>query len=257
MTLGGQLHRAPIPQDVQEVLDVGTGTGIWTIEFADKYPSAMVTGTDLSPVQPSYVPPNCRFYVENAEETWNFDQKFDYVHSRMLFNSIKDWKRYMSQAFDALKPGGYIELQDMNFPARCDDNTAPPESPLMRWSALMTEAAKNLGIDITISNQFPNLLQEVGFIDIQVETYPWPVNRWPKDKAMKKLGAIVNENFCRGVHGFTMAFFSKGLQWKPEDIATFVREAIVQAKDLNCHMYSLISFVWARKPPASDGFEHA
>ena len=52
LTLGGKLHLAPIPSDVQNVLDVGTGTGIWAIDFADEYPSASVIGTDLSPIQP-------------------------------------------------------------------------------------------------------------------------------------------------------------------------------------------------------------
>jgi methylase of polypeptide subunit release factors len=31
--------------------DVGTGTGIWAIDFADQYNNAEVTGTDLSPIQ--------------------------------------------------------------------------------------------------------------------------------------------------------------------------------------------------------------
>ena len=51
-TLGGKLHLAPIPRDIQNALDVGTGTGIWAIDFADEYPSARVVGTDLSPTQP-------------------------------------------------------------------------------------------------------------------------------------------------------------------------------------------------------------
>lgn len=31
-----------------KVLDVGTGTGIWAIQFADEFPSAEVIGTDVS-----------------------------------------------------------------------------------------------------------------------------------------------------------------------------------------------------------------
>ena len=57
-TLADKLHLAPIPGDVQNVLDIGTGTGIWAIDFADEYPSARVVGTDLSPIQPGlYVRP--------------------------------------------------------------------------------------------------------------------------------------------------------------------------------------------------------
>lgn len=33
------------------VLDLGTGTGIWAIDFGDMYPSAEVLGIDISPIQ--------------------------------------------------------------------------------------------------------------------------------------------------------------------------------------------------------------
>jgi hypothetical protein len=33
LTLGGALYRAPIPPTVKRVLDMGTGTGIWAIDF--------------------------------------------------------------------------------------------------------------------------------------------------------------------------------------------------------------------------------
>jgi ubiquinone/menaquinone biosynthesis C-methylase UbiE len=36
MTTGGKLFLAPIGNDVQNVLDIGTGTGIWAIEFGNR-----------------------------------------------------------------------------------------------------------------------------------------------------------------------------------------------------------------------------
>lgn len=52
LLLEGELHLAPL-KSPQNILDLGTGTGIWAVEIADKFPSASVTGTDLSPVQPT------------------------------------------------------------------------------------------------------------------------------------------------------------------------------------------------------------
>ena len=42
----GALHKSPL-KDPREILDVGTGTGIWAIDMADRYPNAKVTGIDL------------------------------------------------------------------------------------------------------------------------------------------------------------------------------------------------------------------
>ena len=54
ITMGNKLYFSPIGEDIERVLDVGTGTGIWAIEMGDQYPNAEIIGTDLSAVQPSW-----------------------------------------------------------------------------------------------------------------------------------------------------------------------------------------------------------
>jgi methylase of polypeptide subunit release factors len=42
----GELLLAPL-KDPHRILDIGTGTGIWAVDVADKFPAAEVIGTDL------------------------------------------------------------------------------------------------------------------------------------------------------------------------------------------------------------------
>ena len=89
-----------------------TGTGIWAIDFADEHPSAEVIGTDLSPIQPSWVPPNLKFVIDDAEYDWVDSSKFDFIHLRTLGGSIKDIPRLLQQAYQNLAAGGWIEWQE-------------------------------------------------------------------------------------------------------------------------------------------------
>src|SRR4051795_1295425 len=69
LLLNDKLFLAPL-ENPTAILDVGTGTGIWAMDFADDYPGAQVVGIDLSPIQPNYVPPNLQFEIFDLEEPW-------------------------------------------------------------------------------------------------------------------------------------------------------------------------------------------
>jgi len=82
------------------VLDLGTGTGIWAIDFADQYPSASVTGTDLSPTQPRWVPPNVKFEIEDFNDEWTFHPgSFDYIHLGCLLGCVDDCPKFYRQVY--------------------------------------------------------------------------------------------------------------------------------------------------------------
>jgi cyclopropane fatty-acyl-phospholipid synthase-like methyltransferase len=84
----------------KRVLDLGTGTGIWAIDFADEHPSAEVIGTDLSPTQPNFVPPNLKFEIDDLNDDWTWKpESFDFVHIRALYGSVGDWGKVYRQAY--------------------------------------------------------------------------------------------------------------------------------------------------------------
>ena len=68
LVMDERLHLCPFDASNApcKILDIATGTGLWAIEMGDEYPEAEVIGTDLSPIQPAFVPPNVRFFVEDS-----------------------------------------------------------------------------------------------------------------------------------------------------------------------------------------------
>lgn len=102
MTMGDRLFLAPIGDNPQNVLDVGTGTGIWAMDFADQFPSAQVTGFDLSPIQPQWVAPNLRFEINDAcDPDWGYSKNsFDFIHVRSMYGSVADWPAFYRQVLE-------------------------------------------------------------------------------------------------------------------------------------------------------------
>lgn len=104
LLLEGRFHNAPVIENPGRILDLGTGSGIWAIDMADKYSSAEVLGVDIAPTQPSWVPPNCQFEIEDIESDWLFPQNaYDLIHARDLLFAIRDWPKLIRQAYSCVK----------------------------------------------------------------------------------------------------------------------------------------------------------
>ncbi|PVH70685.1 S-adenosyl-L-methionine-dependent methyltransferase [Cadophora sp. DSE1049] len=178
-TLDGRLYLAPLPA-THRVLDMGTGTGHWAIDFADKNPAAEVYGIDLSPIQPAWGPPNCTFQIDDLSLPWTFEPKFDFIHGRSLFHSFSDPLHIFQEAFRTLAGGGILEMQDVIFDFR-SPNDSLKGSALEEWSKKLEEAFKSKGIDLTCVSNYRNYFEVVGFEDIQQEEFTWPVGTWTND----------------------------------------------------------------------------
>nr|XP_036578046.1 methyltransferase domain-containing protein [Colletotrichum truncatum]KAF6785176.1 methyltransferase domain-containing protein [Colletotrichum truncatum] len=233
---------------VGRVLDVGTGTGIWAIDFGDEHPDAEVIGVDLSASQPSFVPPNVRFEIDDIEESWTFSQPFDYIHSRMMKGSIRDWKNFLQNCYDNLSPGGYLELNDVDgFPVS-DDGTLTEDCSLMKAFSLCYEALAKLGSPFEEFGHFEAVMAEIGFEDIHVRRFKWPTNPWPKDKRLKELGMWNYENLAPNLDGLLMAPLTRGLDWSKSEVHVLAMEARKDFADRRIHAYFNIWSIHGRKP---------
>jgi hypothetical protein len=121
------------------------------IDFATAFPNANVLGTDLSPIQPTAIPKNLTFLIDDCTSSWAFDEKFDFVHTRCISIGIKatSWPFLIEEAFKNLNPGGWFELQEWSAPFGCDDGTATVEdSAFLRWGGDGMGAAGKAGVDV-------------------------------------------------------------------------------------------------------------
>ncbi|EFW99172.1 sam dependent methyltransferase [Grosmannia clavigera kw1407] len=150
LLLGNKLHLAPLPDKVEKVLDLGTGTGIWAIDFADEHPDAQVVGIDLSPIQPSWIPPNVSFQIDDFTEPWSFeDNSFDFIYLRWLCGAVRDWVKLFSKVYRALRPGGWIESFDFDSKYLSDDDTLNDQTAIYQWDHIFNEGARKAGLNVT------------------------------------------------------------------------------------------------------------
>ena len=183
LAFGNRISRAPI-KNPKRVLDLGTGTGIWAIEMGDRYPNAeSIIGNDLSPIQPRWVPPNVSFEVDDVEADWTYSRKFDLIHSRFFYASIKNWPRLMQQAYDHLEPGGYAEFTDADITWTSPDGShkgTMTETVQQKFF----EAMDAVGIVYSPGPRLEEWMKAQGFEDVTVQRYPLPVGSWPADKKL-------------------------------------------------------------------------
>ncbi|APA16307.1 hypothetical protein sscle_16g110770 [Sclerotinia sclerotiorum 1980 UF-70] len=256
LVLDGKLYLAPI-EDPQRVLDVGTGTGIWAIDFADQYPSSHVVGCDLSPIQPGWIPPNLEFEIDDVEDTWRYSQKFDFIHIRSLGGSIASWPHLLQQAFDNLNEGGYIELVDFEYHGYSDDGTGDLAPSFQKWQAGLDEASKLFGRDLNVAMKFKDWLDEAGFEAVVERHWKLPMAPWARDRRNKEIGLYMQQNMLDATVAYGMAHFTRILGWTPEEYQVLAAGVRNEFKDSRVHNWCNMYIVYGCKPMGSGAERNA
>ncbi|OAF63049.1 hypothetical protein VC83_00142 [Pseudogymnoascus destructans] len=240
---------APIGDSPQKILDLGCGTGIWCIDVADEYPSAEVIGVDIAPTQPEWVPPNCRFELDDMEEPWMWSKNsFDLIFLRDLIYCIRDWPKLIDQCYTHVKPGGWVEFQGITALLGSDDNTVPPGGALEQFTSNLITSSRMFGTPIDDPIRWKGWFEERGFVDITLKIFKLPINTWPKDTRMKVLGAWEMENLLSGMEVMTMRVFVKALGWTEEEVLVFLVNVRKEVKDRGIHAWFPFYVITARRP---------
>ncbi|EXA00602.1 hypothetical protein NW765_006302 [Fusarium oxysporum] len=191
--LDGKLFLAPIGNNPQKIVDLGTGVGMWAQDVAENFPSARVIGCDLSPIQPHWTPPNVEFRVEDLEDEnrpWTriYDDA-DLIHVRALLQTLRKPRQLLERAFEKLKPGAWIEIHEIVPFVFSVDGTAGDDHPMNQFYRLVEGPFTTIyGWNLRFPFQIVEALRDVGFINVNERHSYTPVGRWHQEAKMREMG---------------------------------------------------------------------
>ncbi|KAL1968401.1 hypothetical protein VTN77DRAFT_1930 [Rasamsonia byssochlamydoides] len=217
--------------------------------MADKFTSARVIGNDLSAIQPSWVPPNLEFVVDDFEKEWMHEENyFDFIHARTLVGCVKDWRWLIRQAYTHTKPNGYFEVVEAPVWVFSDDGSLKEDSPYMQYLKNLKEAGETTGRKVDISSELKPWMQEAGFEDVTEKVYVVPLGPWPKDPKLREIGKWQYIQAQDTIEAYGLRLYTQVLGWSPEEAQVHFALVKQQLRDRSLHAYCKVYVVYGRKP---------
>ena len=146
-----------------------------------------------------------------------------------------DPKYVFQQAFAALTPGGYFEVQDGEFPVKYV-GAEPTESPFYKWTNIIVEGAAKAGRPWTNAPNYARWMREIGFEDVVEKKFYWPTSQWPKGRYLKEVAFYFQEDMLRALEAMSLKVMTVA-GWSTEEIQAFLPAVRADIKDTSLHTY--------------------
>ena len=253
--LDNALTTAPISPSITRVLDIGAAPGDWAIAMGAKYPDAEIVASDISTYSLDATPPNISFEVFDAEDQWTYTEPFDLIHIRTLSGAFADWPALYEQAFQHLKPGGWLEIVDYWMKPTSD--AFDGDSWFSMLNAAKIIAAETEGIPRGVAHLKPALFREAGFTDIRTRVFDVPLGTWPDDPKDKTLGKLWLIAVLEGLEASNMRPLTRFKGWtavQVRDVCEKVKHEFLEEGEAGKARASTpFTFIAARKPEPRAG----
>jgi SAM-dependent methyltransferase len=253
MVLNGELTTAPV-ESPGCILDIGCGTGDWAIAMAELHPSAEVIGMDLSAIQPSAVPSNVFFEIDDAEaEDWTYSQPFDLIHIRNLSGSFLNWGDLYRQCYAYLNPGGYLEVSEIDYNQMMTHFS--PDSHLVQLYVAVTDAATKSGRYRGRDHLKRDIFLAAGFKDITEHEHAIPLGIWPQDPGQKAIGKLWLIACLESLEALSLRLLTRESSWTAAEVREKCASACEELREASRvdGVESRVQFVVARRPFEEDG----
>ena len=155
-----------------------------------------------------------------------------------MVGSIHNWAAYFKQAYKHIKPGGYVEAQEMSVDIMTDDKSFPEHSYIKEWCDLLESGVLNTGYSIRLTpDELRHWIEDAGFVDVTVKSYKLPIGLWPADEKLREVGKAQLLATLEGVHGLTLALWTRALNRSVEELEVFLAKLRAEFKQRSVHSY--------------------
>ncbi|KAF5359987.1 hypothetical protein D9758_007582 [Tetrapyrgos nigripes] len=256
------VHTALSPSDGHRpiIMDVGCGSGIWSIEIAKTFPHAEIVGFDLNEQKYPGAPENFRFVQGDISLGLpQFAGKVDVIHCRCVAQHVKDPQGLVNTLASCLRPGGVLLLLDGDWTVY-DKNKQVVKPFVWDTKTDIDEQVKNKGDtswhagwiaiigEVTRSKTYRPIEEMVAasgsFKDAQTTTYFLPIS-WPGENIPngEELGKIVGENQKLVFSGAKPVVLEAGLTREILD----VWEPLYKDEIDSCQLYNVALYATAHR----------
>lgn len=153
--------------EVQNVLDVGTGTGDFLVVLEEAFTKAKITGVDPnieSIKQAKSLFPEVDFKKMSAEDLNFKSNSFDLISISMALHHLPEIEKAFTEILRVLKPGGWIIVSEL-----FSDNLNPAQEVHKMFHHFRSKTDRILGVshnETFPKNEILEMLKKAG-IDIQ------------------------------------------------------------------------------------------
>ncbi|KAK4158759.1 S-adenosyl-L-methionine-dependent methyltransferase [Cladorrhinum sp. PSN259] len=164
-----------------------------------------------------------------------------------MSGSVSNWPDFFEKCYKNLKPGGWVEAQDLGAPV-CDDGTYHEGLAIHKVITLLNAGLTAVGKGLVDVYKLKDFLKEAGFPEVKEKHGYWPSNSWPKDPKLKEIGTWANMSLSSGFEGFLLALGTRDMGWTPEEVAVLSAQARDDMNNRRIHTYWPVVIAYAQKP---------
>ncbi|CCX16239.1 S-adenosyl-L-methionine-dependent methyltransferase [Pyronema domesticum] len=240
----------PPIENPERILDCGYGSAAWAFDVAEKYPDCQVIGIDITPhMKPEEMPRNLWLQIDDLNEPFTFQDKFDLVHSRNVAQGIDKgrWRSYIGDCARVVKPGGWLQFIEPYHVVQSDNGTLTDDHAVRQFSMQYSDVLEGKK-DVRAAMHLEAWFREAGLVDVEYTMIPIPLNAWSTNPRDRHIGELANGAYKEAIGSHCIYLFQEYLSMTTDEIHVLLARARQDADNPSLRPYIPMYVCVGRKP---------